>query len=62
MSATEITRQTPYDHLPQFLTVREAAARLGTSTWFIREATRRGEMPSKRLGKFILVPRAFFKE
>jgi excisionase family DNA binding protein len=40
------------------LTVEEAAAALGISRAFAYEAVRRGEIPSIRIGRRVLVPRA----
>lgn len=40
------------------LTVEEAAAVLGISRAFAYEAVRRGEIPSIRIGRRVLVPRA----
>jgi excisionase family DNA binding protein len=40
------------------LTVEEAAATLGISRAFAYEAVRRGEIPSIRIGRRVLVPRA----
>ena len=38
-------------------TVSEAAATLRISPWLVREACRRGELRSKRIGKRIIIPR-----
>jgi excisionase family DNA binding protein len=40
------------------LTVEEAAATLGISRAFAYEAVRRGEIPSIKIGRRVLVPRA----
>jgi excisionase family DNA binding protein len=40
------------------LTVEEVAATLGISRAFAYEAVRRGEIPSIRIGRRVLVPRA----
>jgi len=38
------------------LSVDEAAARLGVSEWSVRQAIKRGELASRRLGNRVLVP------
>ena len=38
-------------------TVAEAAMTLRVSEWLVREACRRGELRSKRLGQRIIIPR-----
>lgn len=38
------------------LSVDEAAARLGVSEWTIRQAIKRGELTSRRIGHRVLVP------
>jgi excisionase family DNA binding protein len=43
------------------LTVEEVAATLGISRAFAYEAVRRGEIPSIRIGRRVLVPRAALK-
>ena len=40
------------------LSVEEAAGLLGISTWLAYELVHRGELPSLRLGRRIVVPRA----
>lgn len=57
----EVTRNTPYSALPQLLTVAEAAAVLGTSTWFVYENVKQGHIPHRRIGpKIIQIPKEFF--
>jgi excisionase family DNA binding protein len=67
MSATafhdfpEVTRSTPHGQLPEWLSVREASAYTGMSTWAIYEGVHRGEIPHRRMGpKVILIPKEFF--
>lgn len=38
------------------LSVDEAAARLGVSEWTVRQAIKRGEIPSRRIGHRVLIP------
>jgi excisionase family DNA binding protein len=45
------------DELPLVLTVEEAAALLGISRGLAYEGCRRGDLPSIRIGRRILVPR-----
>lgn len=45
------------DTQQQAYSVAEAAAVLRVSPWLIREACRRGEIRSLRLGKRIIIPR-----
>lgn len=44
--------------LPDVLTVREAAELLRLGTNSVYEAARRGELPSVRIGRRLLVPKA----
>lgn len=46
---------------PDTLTVPEAAERLGISRNAGYEAVKRGELPSIKIGKLILIPRAAFE-
>lgn len=39
------------------LTVREAAALAGVSTWAYYEGIKRGEVPAQKIGNRIVVPR-----
>ena len=39
-------------------TVNETANELGVSSWFVREAVRRGEMRRSRIGQRIMIPAA----
>lgn len=42
---------------PLTYSVREAAAAIGISTWAYYEAIKRGELPGRRVGSRIVVPR-----
>ncbi len=52
------TKAAVQDRTRLTLTVEEAAATLGISRAFAYEAVRRGEIPSIRIGRRVLVPRA----
>jgi len=54
----EITRHTPVEQLPEYLTVEEFRTwwHIGRSLAF--ELVRRGEVPSIRCGRLIRVPRS----
>ena len=62
MSRVPVTPTTPFDELPQFLTVRDAAAYTQQSTWTIYQAVAEGRIPgTKRFGrKRVLIPREDF--
>jgi len=58
-TATEvIDRRTAAEHLPELLTVEEAAAAAGVSRGVLYELVRRGEMPCVRFGRLVRIPRA----
>ena len=60
-AASTVTRTTPYDELPEWLSVREAATYWNVCEWFIRKQIDSGDIPSRRLGnKLILIPKGFF--
>lgn len=40
------------------LTVAETAELLGVSRWLVQQAVRDGSLPSRRIGRRILIPRA----
>jgi excisionase family DNA binding protein len=61
LAQIEITRNTSYDEMPQYVNVREAAAFLGTSTWFIYKGIHEGQIPHRRMGpKILLIPKEYF--
>jgi excisionase family DNA binding protein len=61
MVAAEIDRTTPYDALPQWLTVAEAATYTGTSSWFVYKAIHDGTIPARRIGpKLLQIPKEYF--
>jgi hypothetical protein len=57
-----VTPYTPYDDLPQYLTIRQLASWSQQSDWSIREAIRDGRIPAtKRFGrKLILIAKDYF--
>ncbi len=57
----EVTRSTPYDEIPQWVTVHEAAALLGVTTWFVYQNVHQGNIPYRRVGpKIIQIPKEYF--
>jgi excisionase family DNA binding protein len=61
--STEITPTTPYERLPEWLSIRQAAAHLGLSSWFVYQAIHRGDIPYRRIGpKVIQIPKDFFNK
>lgn len=54
---SEITRLTPLNELPELLRVEEAAAYLGIGKGLAYELTKRGELPSVRLGRLVRIKR-----
>lgn len=52
-----ITRTTPLDQLPEFLTPAEVKTFLGLSRATTYELLRRGELPSVRFGRLLRIPR-----
>lgn len=57
----EITPKTSFDDLPEWLTVRQAAAYVGLSYWTVHQSVHRGEIPHRRFGpKIIFIPKAYF--
>lgn len=51
---------TPYEDLPQFLTVQQAASYWQCSPWTVYQAIHSGELKYRRLGKLIYIPREEF--
>jgi excisionase family DNA binding protein len=57
-----VTPTTRPSELPSNLTIKQAAAYTQVSEWTIREAIKRGEIPSTRFGqKLIFIPREYFE-
>jgi excisionase family DNA binding protein len=61
MSATRlaaaVVRATPYDDLPDMLTVDEFGSWLGISRNTAYELVRRGDVPHMRFGRLIRIPK-----
>ena len=53
-----IDRRTPVDDLPEFLSPQEFGAYLGLSRSLVYELLRRGEIPHRRFGRCIRIPRS----
>jgi excisionase family DNA binding protein len=53
-----ITRATPWQELPEWLTAHEVADYLDLSRNGAYDLIRRGEIPSRRIGRAIRIPRA----
>jgi excisionase family DNA binding protein len=56
-SPVHATRQTPYADLPEWLTVEETRAFLGLGRNTAYELIKCGDLPSRRFGKTIRVPK-----
>ena len=57
----EVNRKTPFDDLPQWLTVREGAAYLGVHYYTVMSGVHQGTIPHRRVGpKIIQIPRDYF--
>jgi excisionase family DNA binding protein len=58
--APDITPQTPYEDLKQWLTVAEVATYLDLAEWTIRKNIDRGAIPHRRIGpKIIQIPKTY---
>ena len=58
-----VTRTTSYDQLPEWLTLREAAALLGISYFTANAMVHRGELRHQRFGsKLIYIPKEVFAQ
>jgi excisionase family DNA binding protein len=55
---TEISRQTPLDALPQFLTVEELCAYLAIGRSCAYELVRTGQIASARFGRLVRIPKS----
>ncbi len=53
-----ITRTTPADELPEYLTPAEVQHYLSLSRATTYDLLRRGELPSRRFGRLIRIPKA----
>jgi excisionase family DNA binding protein len=57
----QISRRTPFEDLPEFMTVEDCRIYLGVGRATIYELLRRGEMPSVKFGRLIRVPKTAFE-
>jgi excisionase family DNA binding protein len=53
-----VTATTPYESLPEQLTVAEYIAYTRTSKWSAYDLIRRGELPAKRYGRVVRIPKS----
>lgn len=57
---SQVTRQTQYEDLPEWLSVSEVAQYLGVTAWAVYQNIHRGAIPHRRIGpKIIQIPRSF---
>ena len=54
----QISRHTPFEDLPEFLTVDELSIYLGISRGLCYDLLRRGDLSSVKFGRLIRVPKA----
>jgi excisionase family DNA binding protein len=54
----QITRHTPFEDLPELLSVDELSVYLGISRGLCYDLLRRGELPSVKFGRIIRIPKA----
>ena len=57
-----ITRQTPFDELPELLRAQEVRAYLGLGYNAVYKALERGELPHRKIGGVIFIPKTALKE
>ena len=57
MSHLPLTRHTPYEDLPEFLTPEECRRYLAISRNGIYDLLRRGDIPHRRFGRIIRIPK-----
>jgi excisionase family DNA binding protein len=56
---TTITRKTPWQDLPEWLSTEEVAAILGIDRWSVYQHVHQGLIPHRRFGKRILIPKSY---
>jgi len=61
MSARKVARSTPYEKLPELLTVEEFCNRLGMGKTTAYELVRNGQIGHKRFGRRIWIPKVVLK-
>jgi excisionase family DNA binding protein len=55
-----VTPTTPFNELPQWLTVDQVATYMGVSTYTVYQGLRSGDVPYRRFGrKLLFIPREF---
>jgi len=57
MEIVTITRQTPFEELPQFLTPEELRRYLGLGRSTIYQLIESGEVPCRKFGRRIFIPK-----
>ncbi len=58
----EITRHTPFEELPELLRAQEVRAYLGLGANAVYKALERGELPHRKIGGVIFIPKAALVE
>ena len=58
----KINRHTPIEDLPSLLTPDEFGAAVGLSKNFVYDLVRKGEIPVKRFGRQIRIPRSVLED
>lgn len=53
-----VTRHTPFEQLPEFLSIEELAAYLDIGRTLSYELVRRGEVANVRFGRIIRIPKS----
>lgn len=59
---SSINRQTPFAELPELLRPMEVRAFLGVGHNTVYQAIQNGELPSRRIGRIIFVPKSALLE
>jgi excisionase family DNA binding protein len=57
MASDTLTRHTHYDDLPEYLTAEECRTYLALSRGGMYDLLRRGEIPHRRFGRVIRIPK-----
>ena len=57
-----ITRQTPFEELPELLRPQEVRSYLGLGANAVYKALKRGELPHRKIGGVIFVPKSALVE
>ena len=55
---SQVTRQTPFEELPQFLSVEEFRVFVGIGRSTVYDLLRRGEIPHTRFGRVVRIPKS----